>query len=89
MSVNLPEFLSDFFYIAHVTLFLPGERHEPPFEKQFEKLWPTFHVIYRRKAFLMLIPDFEFILPDFDILAHGRGQSGGQPGVAQIEVLQT
>ena len=43
--------------------------------------------LYRRKAFLMLISDLEFILPDFDIWAQGRrGQSGGQPGVAQIEV---
>ena len=30
------------------------------------------HVIYRRKAFLMLISDFEFILPDFDFWAQGR-----------------
>ena len=45
--------------------------------------------IHRRKALLMLISDFEFILPDFDIWAQGRGQSGGQPGVFQIEVLQT
>ena len=47
------------------------------------------HVIYRQKAFLMLISDFQFILPDFYIWAQGSGESGGQPGVAQIEVLQT
>ena len=37
----------------------------------------------------MLITDLQIILPDFDIWALGRGQSGGQPGFAQIEVLQT
>ena len=47
------------------------------------------HVIYRQKAFLMLISDFEFILPDLDIWGQGRGQSGRQPGDTQIEVHQT
>ena len=30
------------------------------------------HVIYHRKAFLMLISDFEFILPDFGFLVLGE-----------------
>ena len=37
----------------------------------------------------MLISDFEFILPDFDIWAHGGVEKWGQPGFTQIEVLQT
>ena len=30
------------------------------------------HVIFHRKAFFMLISDFEFIFPDFDFWAQGR-----------------
>ena len=30
------------------------------------------HVIYHRKAFLMLISDFEFVLPDFGFLVPGE-----------------
>ena len=71
-------FIGYFFDIAHLTLFLPGERHAPAFEKKLKHFGPFLgkkpfskygHVIYRRKAFLMLISDFEFILPDIDMWA--------------------
>ena len=86
VPLNLPEFLSDFFDIAYLTLFLPGECHAQPdfflnvgpfLGKKSLKMAQksTFskygHVICR-KAFLMLISDFEFALPDFGFLVPGE-----------------
>ena len=42
-------------------------------------------MLYSRKAFLMLILNFEFVWPNFNFWAGG----GGQLGVTQNEVLQS
>ena len=43
------------------------------------------HVIYRRKAFLMLISDFGFVLPDFDFWGWGRGSVGVSQGSSKMK----
>ena len=47
------------------------------------------HVIYRWKAFLMLISDFHFILSDFDFWAQGKESTTTLIIFSFITMLQT
>ena len=53
------------------------------------RLFPNMVMLYRRKAFLMLISDFEFMLPDFDIW--GPGEGGGpnwnSPNIVMLYII--
>ena len=42
------------------------------------------HIIYRQKAFLLLILNFEFVLPDFDIWPWGGQISGHNFGQKKL-----